>query len=503
MRVRKFNLKTEGVLLLIFATIILVYRFWTLTMFGFKYTDSDQSIMWLGTKNYSQGLFHEPLFYGQNYNSMLESLLAVPLFKLGTPLHIALPIITTLLTLLPFFIISIFTYLKSSKFTGILILTIPILLPVEYDFMTSISRGFVTGLAIASIGLFAMFQTKSQLSFFLLGLIAVISYSINANSILVSLPCFFYIFLHNLKSKKFYFLSFLGLSIGIVLHLLIHNFYNNNPYYVLHGYDLEFSFSYFKDGIKSLNIFLNNVTPIFWKQGWISLFIPIIFSFFFFKKNRINESLFALSIPLILLIPLAVSKVHDGEDSVFFSFSRMYLSVPVLLAILLSFLKINKGKTGYLFILISLVFLSFKVLSFNKEIDESLNKSHIINVIETEKVYEECQQISDIALNYKIDLIVIDNHFFYDFYNYGCPACIPNFPKTLRPSFERRTWRLLEDENLVFSNILFIDLDRNLNNEFGFLSKIENKEGFYILKNNKQPTMHLLKMLNINVRKYK
>lgn len=195
MHIRKFDVKPETIFFLVLTIIIIGYRFWILKKFGFKYTDSDQSIMWLGTKNYSQGLFHEPRFYGQAYNSMLESLLAVPLFKLGLPLHIALPTITTLLTLFPFFVISILTYLKRSKVTGILILTIPLLLPIEYDFMTSISRGFVTGLAITSIALFSIFWSKSNISFIILGLLTIIGYSTSANSILLSLPCLFFLFL--------------------------------------------------------------------------------------------------------------------------------------------------------------------------------------------------------------------------------------------------------------------------------------------------------------------
>lgn len=458
--------------------------------------------MWLGTKNYAQGLFHEPRFYGQAYNSMLESLLAVPLFKLGLPLHIALPTITTLLTLFPFFVISILTYLKRSKVTGILILTIPLLLPIEYDFMTSISRGFVTGLAITSIALFSIFWSKSNISFIILGLLTIIGYSTSANSILLSLPCLFFLFLQNLKNKSFYLYSSIGVSIGVLVHIAIAKFYENNPNYILHNYDLKFSFDYFIEGIYYLNRFFNNVTPIFWKQGWIVLFAILAISFLLFKKKKLNESMFAFSIPFVLLIPLAASKVHDGTNSIFFSFARMYIAIPILLAISFSFLRLKKGKLSYLFIFLSLIFVLHKVLKTNQSIDRNLNNNHVVSVIKTERLYEECKQISDISFNYKIDLIIINKHWFYDFYNYGCPACMKSFPKTLRPSYERRTWRLLEDENKVYSNVLIIDIERNLNNEYDFITKIDEKQGFYVLENNKLPTMHLLKNLNIKVRKY-
>src|SRR5687767_13455783 len=100
-------LKRKSVLLFYFLFLLVITeRMIVLLKFGFVYTDSDQTIQWLGLKEYSQGIFHEPRFYGQAYNSMLEALFAVPFYKMGVPAHIILPIITSLLALLPYFIIA-------------------------------------------------------------------------------------------------------------------------------------------------------------------------------------------------------------------------------------------------------------------------------------------------------------------------------------------------------------------------------------------------------------
>ena len=76
-----FALSKKNVFQLVYIVIvstIILYKLYILEKFGFKYTDSDQSIMWLGAKDYSNGIFHEPRFYGQDYNTMLESLFSVP-----------------------------------------------------------------------------------------------------------------------------------------------------------------------------------------------------------------------------------------------------------------------------------------------------------------------------------------------------------------------------------------------------------------------------------------
>ena len=126
--------------LLFFAILCSILAYWYLILqsFGFEYTESDQAIMWQGLQDYSNGNFYEPRFYGQAYNSSLEAFCAVPLYKLGVSPHIALPFITSVFTLLPFIGISIYSYLKKNKFIALVILSIPLLMPIEYDMITTL-----------------------------------------------------------------------------------------------------------------------------------------------------------------------------------------------------------------------------------------------------------------------------------------------------------------------------------------------------------------------------
>ena len=62
--------------------LLILDRLLILYYFGFRFTDIDEMIFWLGANDYARGVFHEPFFYGQNYNYMLEACLAVP-FILG------------------------------------------------------------------------------------------------------------------------------------------------------------------------------------------------------------------------------------------------------------------------------------------------------------------------------------------------------------------------------------------------------------------------------------
>ncbi len=458
--------------------------------------------MWLATKNYAQGLFYEPRFYGQDYNSMIEALLSVPLYKLGIPLHIALPITTTLFTLFPVFLLAVLTYRKKSKIAGIILLCLFLTLSFEYDLITSMPRGFVTGIAFSAL-IFLFMDHDNYFSYLSIPLIAILSYYINENSILICTPLVFLLFLKNHKKKKFYVCFTAGLLIGLFVHWLIERFYANNSHYIVHSYKLELSFASLKEGLLHLDMFFDQVSPALWKQGSLILVLFLLMAMLFYKTKKNDHAIISLFIPFMLLAPLLVSKVHDGTDSVFFSYSRMYLAVPIIVLLFVSWIEFKNRKWAYLFTIIAVFFLSIKISNAKAFIEKNMNKNHVVSTINIKKLYKECAGLFSIATGNNIDLIIIVDHWNYDFYNYACPACIKQFPKTLRPAYERRTWRLVEDENKVYSNVLLIDLKRKLDEESVFISEIKEKKGLYIIKNNKLTTEVLLKKLKISTRPFK
>src|SRR5690554_1879051 len=70
--------------------LVFVNRFLILKLFNLEYVGSDDLIFWQAAVDYAQGIFHEPFFYGQDYNFALEAILAAPLINWGVPVDIAL-----------------------------------------------------------------------------------------------------------------------------------------------------------------------------------------------------------------------------------------------------------------------------------------------------------------------------------------------------------------------------------------------------------------------------
>ena len=93
------------------------------------------------------------------------------------------------------------------------------------------------------------------------------------------------------------------------------------------------------------------------------------------------------------------------------------------------------------------------------------------------------------------------NHEYSNFYNYGCVTCTDEFPSTLAPASERRTWRLLEDEKKKYRTVLVIDAEKNRASES--VKRLEIDPSFYLIENNNKYTIDLLNSLGIWVRDYK
>ena len=484
----------------VLLAILLAEKLFSLVQFGFKYTDSDQSIMWLATTHFAEGLFYEPRFYGQDYNTTLEAFLATPLYWLNIPLNIALPLTTVFLAILPFLVAVYVAVKNNARQQALLILAIAIALPVEYDLITSLSRGFVTGIAVTSLGLLSLLNQGGKWKWVLLGFTSVLGFSINPNAVLITIPLAFYHLLHNYSNKQFYVLVTMGALPAIALHIAAHWFYIEHPEYVLHSYWIEFSWENFSNAIQTLDDFFNAVTPFFWKQGWISLLIPIGLAVLaYYQKNK-QLSLVFISIPFLFLLPLFSSKIQDGSLSIFFPHARMYLAIPVTLSFMIMLTRWKYSVATGLILAITIVLAVVKPLQLSEVIQKHTSMQSHVSILKTDELNKLCEQLGEAASSHDVGLIIIHNHWYYDFYTYACPCLVDNLPPTIRPSYERRTWRLKEVEKETYPSILMIDQTLHLSELDSSFVLLNEYHGFYLIQDNNQPTQQLLNSLNIPLR---
>lgn len=486
--------------------LVIIYRYQLLYHFSFVYTDSDQTIMWEALSNYSAGAFHEPRFYGQTYNTFLEALLAVPLYRCGIPAYKALPIVSTFLTIFPFALLSFFTLLRRSVLHGLIILSIPLMLPHEYGMITAMPRGFVTGIFFAAIGCLSVLFPRSKASFALAGLSAALAYIANSNAMLLSVVCFFYLFLHNFNNPKFYFYAIAGILPGAVLLWIMNRFYVLHPYYDLHKLNLGYHSETFIKSLSKLPEFFGYNTPVMNHNG-VAIFIILVLIALYFamKRSYIKAAAVAFILPMLILT-FGLGKLHEATDSLYFHYSRMFLAVPFLIAFcLMLFEPVYEPPFFYTWCIAANYYFNMRINGLAGDVEKIATKNAVEIVISTpvEYILKGCRDLNKIAKENNVELVVMVNHFFNDCFTYGCPSCSDSFPEIIRPAYDRRTWKLLETENKIYKTVLLVDEEQNIKSTTLQVKKIPSQPKLFLVTNNTLKTMVLLDSLKVKYRRFR
>lgn len=417
--------------------------------------DNDQVVMWAGAKDFSEGKFHVPLFYGQDYNTMLEALVATPLVWLSVPIYHAVPIATHLLFLFPFLFTAFYLFKKQLKSQAIIVLAILLCLPVGYDIITSIPRGFVTGLFFTSFFIISILNPQYfkwlTLNTFLCG----IAYMVNPNSVLVSAPFLCFMFLHHYQNKKYYYASIIGVLPALIVFILIKAFYSSFESPLVYKLNNEFNIVYFKEGI--LNICQRFIHIAFFNEGYsILLFIILgLIACCFWLKNKKAFIAFVV-LCAVIVASLFTSKAGDGAEWAFYSYSRLYIGIPLFMYLFLSTVDLKKILIPI--ICVTLFFTVIKTIRFNDAINYHIqeNKWSHSTLIALKDLKNHIALYNRFAKEYNATHFIVGNVWRDDFINYAAEIINPDFPKTFKPSYERRSWLITDNKNTVIERFLIL-----------------------------------------------
>jgi hypothetical protein len=504
------QLLLEKVVFIILLILLIADRLIILSSFAFKYIDADQSVMWYGVHEFMHGRFHEPCYFGQAYNTMLEALFAIPFVAIGMSINKALPLVTSILTLFPFILFSTLSFRQGKKLIAFLILCLPVLLPVEYGMITTMPRGFVGGIFFSSIAVALLLWKNKRWSYGLSALLSLLAFIVNPNSLLITFPLYIYLFIKNYKNSSWYVFSVLGAFPAFIIYFQAKHFYNVHPKYIaLPEWPFRYSWKLLHDSLTYTDPYFNNLTPIFWSSGWVVLVIICVCIFILFRQKSYAKAWAALAGVLFILFSFGVYKTTDGTFSLFFPYARFYLAIPVGIAVLIYSIKMSSIRLGYYIIPILLSVSMFYVKAKTSNIDELVimnSKPQIDCVLDVKKVADLenlCNSLNRITDSTKATLLIVRSNWFI---SYICPALLKKFPETLLPEYDRRTWRLLEEDTLIRKNILVLDDDRgfwekNLK-EISNLMVINLPVGIYLLQNNTMKTKDVLKEFGIKQRIY-
>jgi hypothetical protein len=486
----------------VLSAMVLVEKMLVFFFFSSQYTDSDQTLLWQVATDLSHGVFHGPCFYGQSYGPNIEPLLAVPFMKIGLPVYAALPLATLILSTTPFFLLAFYFKHKLSAQSALIPLIICLLLPLEYSLLTAIPRGFVGGIFFVSLGLFCWKYFRTNLSLVFAGIfIGWGSYG-NLNSALL-LPLIIPSIHWN---KKFILRAALFFGVGFIVGLL--PFYFNFQYYQAHqellihvAPSVKLSWSSFLETLYRFNNYFDQVSPLFWRFGFISVLLLPAAIILLWKKNKRLEAWTIVFVLLAILGSFFLEKTKESSYSLFFSGGRFFLALPFVFIFLslyfYSFLS-SKNKLNFNRIALALAVVSFGIKTvffsslLSSAIDES--KSWCVHVVRISDLKKQCAELVEFGDHPSL-LIAITGDTPGQPVTYGCQCLQADFPSTYIPHYERRRWLISEYNKTVFPTILLHgkDTTRWDRSKFDHLDivKHDKEKGWMLVRNSETTDVFL------------
>ncbi len=493
---------------LIFWLIVLIVWVKAVVFFQFsiKYTDCDQAVLWQTLHDISKGNFYQPCFYGQAYNSALESYLACPFYALGMKEYYALPLISICISLLPYLILSLLFIRKKDWWAAIFTLLLYLWLPPFYDLFTALPRGFVTGLFACSFLLPAWFFPENKKALLLAFFTLPFAFWLNYNTVIFLVPFLVKLAIaHYKKPISFFVFSFILTVPGILWIVFTRNFYLTHPHYLVHSIEIsKFKWKYILEFWTNWNNWLGYLTPGLWKFSqmvFIFLLIPLVT---FFRNKNWEMLLIYLSFLFILVFSTGFEKIKDGVSSdIFFPLSRMFICFSLVLILFLAtiFSKwIQRFQYSWLSILIVVLLSSMISIQKHNELAirskwETINKEEIrVQQMPIEHVFYKCNELQKISNHYKPDLIVFAINETYEFnyllLSYACPCLVNDLPTTIIKSYDRRGHLITKIKRNKFHRILVLNKQETLGirvlSDPNHYQKIKARENLYFLYESKE-----------------
>ncbi|MBK6342709.1 MAG: hypothetical protein IPF41_08995 [Flavobacteriales bacterium] len=449
-----------------------------IVLFGFAFTHIgiDDALIMQVAVDYGNGIFREPFLYGQNYNPMLEALLAAPFVRLGAVPWIVLPIVTSVLALLPFWSWSLWALRKGAIAASLVVALVPLVLPAEWSMITSMPRGWVHGLALMAFMPWLLNARHAWSRHLLLAFTSVAALLCNANALPLTAAFALWLVLRDGRHVSLWISAALATAIGYGLHSAAQGWYAARTGSVVHPLgpdDLAFDPSLIADGFSNIGLHFQHLHT-FGGMGWVAVAFLLVAAFFLLRQGEWRVAASMAAAVAILILALGIPKVHEGCASVFFPRSRMMLSTPLLLTGTLAWLLRGSRVPRWFAIagpVLALITVLVRTHALEGTVKHELAQQKCAWVREEplRSVRDRCEAIHETAITNGCGLIVpirwphlkVDHreHFAAHLTCYACPVLIEGFPSAFGAGFDRRSWVREAHDQAPQGRVLFVGGD--------------------------------------------
>jgi hypothetical protein len=439
--------------------------------FAFTHVGIDDALLWQVTTDYGNGVFREPYLYGQNYNPMLEALLSAPFVRLGAAPWLVLPLVTSMLALLPFWSWSMWALRKKYVVSALLLAAMPLLLPTEWGMVTSMPRGWVHGLAVLALvpWLLGIQHVRWRHGSIVFALVTALL--MNPNTLPLVTGMGVWLLLREGHMRSLWIAGSSALAFGFMVLTAAANWYAARPGSVVHPLlpsDMVFDTALLLKGLSALDDHFRNVHPL--GSIWVALVAVIACALILWRKKDRPSALGIICAVVILLLPLALPKAHEGCGSIFFPLSRMVLCFPLLLAVPGALVLRNTRMQGaHLLVLLpcaALVVIKSAGTSATTARELEQQQCAWVREEPLQKIRAQCRALREVAERHACDLVVPirwpsikvhhATHFTAHFTCYACPPLEPTLPPVFGAGYDRRSWIRAAHEKAPQGRVLFV-----------------------------------------------
>ncbi len=488
---------------IVFVLLIVAVRVQVFFQFNTQVIDSDQPYMWLGAHDYAKGLFMEPRYYGQDYNTFMEALFAVPLIWQEVPVYKALPVASDVISLFPFLFAAFYLFFKGLKVQAMMALSVVLCLPVSYDMICSMPRGFVTGLFFCSFFIVSLIHPQNKRWMSLNTVLAVLAYFVSPNSLVLSLPFLFYLFLVHYRNQQYYVVTTLSLAIPFaVLYYVFDRFYKLHPDYVMNDLTLRFSTDYFPMAIAAFSKFFKQLCFFQEANTYILFAVLIGATLLLYKRN--NKFVYAMLVFFaFLFFSFCFGKTQDGSEWLFMPRSRMYLGIPLLIVLALSQISLNVPRSAMFLLLVPLAYGGFKLTDIEKTFarNEPLAQWTGVRLVKVEDALRMTTFYKEQCVANKADFLLVSNQFWMNtLLVYGGPAVFADYPETQEAYRDKRYWARKNNSERVVPRLVLVSSNFNLDKDMPQGRRLRIKRlddyGMFLIENNTYVTRNLCHLIS-------
>ena len=431
-------------------------------LFPNNFTDSDQTVMWQAAADMARLEFHHPFWYGQNYSSNLESMLAVPMIWLQIPVHTSVALISSIMSAMPVILFAQLAGNRGHYRIASAVLLSTLLFPPSFWQVTMLSRGFIQGTFCVAGGIYMLLTTRKPVRVVVAGFLAGAGLMQNPNSVFLLVAAVPVIAVYQQHiSRPIGALT--GAAGAWLAWQAFHALASRHPEYTIHPEpSTDWSFTNILGNLTNADrlfsqVFLNIAGPAF---TFVLFFLLLTY------LSRHNKPLL-ISLGLLLLAlsgSFGFSKLSDGDHNIFFSCARFFISLPYAMMLLLALslgeeIQLSRPLRFMQVINTGLLFL-FGLAGQLLYLDEPARFGSgyaPVYVTRISDLRKDCLQIREAAAQHRTGTIIQGDHHMLETVTCGCPQLVQNFPVALRPKYERRKWMWQEYKDRKPGSILLLD----------------------------------------------